>query len=63
MQGVTHPSKGLSKSVKTFRNALGFDSFGAAGGNGKKSPTQQPIDPPANSISQPTTQPVAQIVD
>ena len=29
IEGVTSPSKGRGKTIKTFRNALGFDGFAA----------------------------------
>ena len=38
IDGITNPSKGRGKTINTFRNALGFDSFGMAGGNGRKKP-------------------------
>jgi hypothetical protein len=64
IEGVTYRSKGKGKTIKTFRNALGFDSFGMAGGNSHKLPPPQPTPPSPRAITQPTTQttqPSAQI--
>jgi hypothetical protein len=60
IEGLTYPSKGKGKTIKTFRNALGFDSFTATGGDPKKTSAQPiirpPIAPTAPPIPQPTTQ-------
>jgi hypothetical protein len=67
IEGITYRSKGKGKTIKTFRNALGFDSFGIAGGNGHKSrpitlegarPIKQPTQTTQPTIQ--TTQPSAQ---
>lgn len=68
IEGVTYPSKGRGKTIRTFRNALGFDSFGTNGGKGPKKADAQPIiRPPAIPTAHPipqsptqTTQPSAQ---
>lgn len=60
IEGVTSPSKGRGKTIKTFRNALGFDGFAA-----EKKAKPIIIRPPANPIPPPTaqaSQPSAQIV-
>ena len=59
IEGITHPCKGAGKTIKTFRNALGFESFGTAGGNGHKSPAQ----PSAGPIIEATTQATQTIQD
>jgi hypothetical protein len=51
LEGVTHPGKG--KTIKTFRNALGIDSFG---GNGHKPTTQRAAKPTTQWTTEPTTQ-------
>ena len=59
IEGVTSPSKGRGKTIKTFRNALGFDGFAA-----EKKAKPIVIHPPANPIPPPTaqaSQPSAQI--
>jgi hypothetical protein len=67
IEGLTYPSKGIGKTIKTFRNALGFDISGMAGGNSHKSspqPSARPIAQPTTQIIQPSaqiTQPSAQI--
>jgi hypothetical protein len=65
IEGITCPTKGAGKTIKTFRNALGFDGFATAGNNSQKKPTAPSIvRAPANSNSQPTiptTQPSAQV--
>jgi hypothetical protein len=43
IEGVTYPSKGRGRTIKTFRNALGFDSFAAVAGKEPKKPSAQPI--------------------
>ncbi|MFZ3251591.1 MAG: hypothetical protein WA214_22185, partial [Pseudolabrys sp.] len=62
IEGVTSPSKGRGKTIKTFRNALGFDGFVAE----KKAPivirppaNANPIPPPTAQASQPSA-PIAQ---
>ena len=61
IEGITYPSKGSGKTIRSFQNALGFDSFATAGNNNQKKPTAQPIIrppiiPTAQPIPQPTTQ-------
>ena len=61
IEGITYPSKGRGRTIKTFRSALGFDSSGMAGGNSHKSspqPSARPITQPATQTQ--TTQPSAQ---
>jgi len=65
IEGVTYPSRGRGKTIKTFRNALGFDSFATVAGNEQKKPSAQPIVRPpvastANPIPQPTANPIPQ---
>ena len=60
MEGVT--TKGWGKSIKTFRNTLGIDSFGMGAGT---KPTAKPTTQPtaqsiAQSIAQPTAKPTTQ---
>jgi len=55
MEGITSPCKGRSNSIKTFRNALGIDSF-VGTGNDRNKPTTLPTAPPK---TQPTTQPTS----
>jgi hypothetical protein len=57
IEGVTHPSKGRGKTIKTFRNALGFDSFTAVGW---KKPDVQPIVHPPTTA--PTTAPIPKTI-
>jgi hypothetical protein len=61
IEGVTYPCKGKGKPIKTFRNALGFDSFATVGGKGEKKPSAQPIiRPPIAPIAPPIPQPTIQ---
>jgi hypothetical protein len=58
IEGVTYPSKGRGKTIKTFRNALGFDSFATVAGNEQKKPSAQPIiRPPIAPTAPPIPQP------
>ena len=55
--GITYPTRGRGKTINTFRNTLGFDSFGMAG-NGPNKPTARP---PASPTAQPIPQPTIQL--
>ena len=76
MEGITSPVRGKSNSIKTFRNALGIDSF-AGSGRIKATvklttetvklvtlpttpPTTKPTTQPIETITQPTTPPTTQ---
>ena len=53
IEGVTFPSKGGGKTIKSFRNALGFDSFVAVKWNKQKKSSEQPIvRPPEAPVAQ-----------
>ena len=61
MEGVTSPVKGKSNSIKTFRNALGIDSFA---GSSRNKTTAKPITQPTVKLvtvptEKPTTKPIA----
>jgi len=65
IEGLTFPSKGKGKNVRTFRKAIGIDGFVGAAGNGRKKlttpgatklATKPPAKPPTSPIAQPTTQ-------
>jgi hypothetical protein len=68
MEGVT--TRGWGKSIKTFRNALGIDSFGMGAGTVRNKPITQPTakpiiqptaaKPTAKPTANPTTQPITQ---
>jgi hypothetical protein len=61
IEGVTYPTKGKGKTIKTFRNALGFDSFVTVAGNEQKKSSGQPIvRPPVAPTAHPIPQPTAQ---
>jgi hypothetical protein len=68
IEGITYPSKGHGKTIKTFQNALGFDSFATAGNNNQKkltkptaqSASHQPVNP-IPSLTAQASQPSAQI--
>lgn len=65
IEGVTYPSKGRGKTIKTFRNALGFDSFAAV--NEPKKPDARPIirpptAPTTAATTTPTTHPIPQSI-
>lgn len=69
IEGITYPSRGRGKTVRSFQTALGFDSFATTGNNNQKKSTkpsaQSAVRPPANPISQPSaqaSQPTAQIM-
>lgn len=53
IEGITHPSKGRGKPVKTFRNALGFDNFGTGRKSSSPSPTPPIATPPIAQTTQP----------
>ena len=55
MEGITSPSRGNGKSIKTFRIALGIDSFVMGARNGRNRPTTQPT---ASPTTQPTASPI-----
>jgi hypothetical protein len=67
IEGVTIPARGRSTSIRTFRDALGFDSFRIAGfANGPHVPSDSTDQPsaqsphlPAHIAAQPTDQPAA----
>jgi hypothetical protein len=62
IEGVTYPSRGRGKTIKTFRNALGFDNFTAVTGKIEQKkpeiirPPASPTISPTAPISQPTSQ-------
>jgi hypothetical protein len=54
IEGVTYPTRGKGKTIKTFRNALGFDSFTAVRWKSAQPIIRPPIAPTAPPIPQPT---------
>jgi hypothetical protein len=61
IEGITYPSRGRGKTIKTFRNALGFENFVTVAGNDQKKsnvqpPVRPPVNPPAHPIPQPTSE-------
>jgi hypothetical protein len=56
IEGITYPAKGGGKSIKTFRDACGFDSFKGQKFSPKKAAPQQPA---ASRTPQPISQPTA----
>jgi len=59
IEGITYPSKGTGKTIKTFRNALGFDSFA---GNGHKPTAKPTTQPPVKLVTLPTAKPTTESI-
>jgi hypothetical protein len=58
IEGITYPAKGRGKSIKTFRDALGFDSFKGQKFSPKKAAPQLTAQPTPQPTPQPTAQPI-----
>ncbi|HEY1475744.1 MAG TPA: hypothetical protein VGF53_16835 [Pseudolabrys sp.] len=60
IEGITYSSKGHGKTIKTFQNALGFDSFATAGNNNQKKSTKSVAQPASQPAATPTPSPITQ---